>query len=159
MILAWLILVLSMAIFFFYFQVTCQKILRRQFDREYSQSIANVIRLEFPTLRKSLEGFGAPVDYSRLPKMLKSDFLALTYLLKNTANVNQRYSNQERLLILYFRWQLLSLAVRRLLKVGEKKATLRLTSVLQYFANVVGQRVDTERFGNLPAADYLFLNS
>jgi hypothetical protein len=159
MILAWLILVLSMAIFFFYFQVTCQKILRRQFDREYFQSIANVIRLEFPTLRKSLEGFGAPVDYSRLPKMLKSDFLALTYLLKNTANVNQRYSNQERLLILYFRWQLLSLAVRRLLKVGEKKATLRLTSVLQYFANVVGQRVDTERFGNLPAADYLFLNS
>jgi hypothetical protein len=159
MILAWLILVLSMAIFFFYFQVTCQKILRRQFDREYFQSIANVIRLEFPTLRKSLEGFGAPVDYSRLPKMLKSDFLALTYLLKNTANVNQRYSNQERLLILYFRWQLLSLAVRRLLKVGEKKATLRLTSVLQYFANVVGQHVDTERFGNLPAADYLFLNS
>ena len=159
MILAWLILVLSTAIFFFYFQVTCQKILRRQFDREYFQSIANVIRLEFPTLRKSLEGFGAPVDYSRLPKMLKSDFLALTYLLKNTANVNQRYSNQERLLILYFRWQLLSLAVRRLLKVGEKKATLRLTSVLQYFANVVGQRVDTERFGNLPAADYLFLNS
>ena len=148
-----------MAIFFFYFQVTCQKILRRQFDREYFQSIANVIRLEFPTLRKSLEGFGAPVDYSRLPKMLKSDFLALTYLLKNTANVNQRYSNQERLLILYFRWQLLSLAVRRLLKVGEKKATLRLTSVLQYFANVVGQHVDTERFGNLPAADYLFLNS
>ena len=159
MIFAWLILVLSMAIFFFYFQVTCQRILCRQFDREYSQSIANVIRLEFPTLRKSLEGFGAPVDYSRLPKMLKSDFLALTYLLKNTANVNQRYSNQERLLILYFRWQLLSLAVRRLLKVGEKKATLRLTSVLQYFANVVGQHVDTERFGNLPAADYLFLNS
>jgi hypothetical protein len=36
---------------------------------------------------------------------------------------------------------------------------LRLTSVLQYFANVVGQRVDTVRFGNFTAADYLFLNS
>jgi hypothetical protein len=155
MILAALILILSTAMFFFYFQVTCQKILRRQFDREYFQSIVNANRLEFPSLRKSLEEFGAPVDYPRLRMMLKCDFLALTYLLKNAANVNQRYSNEERLLILYFRWQFLSLAVRRLLKVGEKKAVLRLTSVLQYFANVVGQRVDTVRFGNLTAADYL----
>jgi hypothetical protein len=155
MILAALILILSTAMFFFYFQVTCQKILRRQFDREYFQSIVNANHLEFPSLRKSLEEFGAPVDYPRLRMMLKCDFLALTYLLKNAANVNQRYSNEERLLILYFRWQFLSLAVRRLLKVGEKKAILRLTSVLQYFANVVGQRVDTVRFGNLTAADYL----
>ncbi len=155
MILAALILILSTALFFFYFQVTCQKVLRRQFDREYFQSIVNANRLEFPSLRKSLEEFGAPVDYPRLRMMLKCDFLALTYLLKNAANVNQRYSNEERLLILYFRWQFLSLAVRRLLKVGEKKAVLRLTSVLQYFANVVGQRVDTVRFGNLTAADYL----
>jgi hypothetical protein len=129
--------------------------LRRQFDREYFQSIVNANRLEFPSLRKSLEEFGAPVDYPRLRMMLKCDFLALTYLLKNAANVNQRYSREERLLILYFRWQFLSLAVRRLLKVGEKKAILRLTSVLQYFANVVGQRVNTVKFGNLTAADYL----
>ena len=155
MILAALILILSTAMFFFYFQVTCQKVLRRQFDREYFQSIVNANRLEFPSLRKSLEEFGTPVDYPRLRMMLKCDFLALTYLLKNAANVNQRYSNEERLLILYFRWQFLSLAVRRLLKVGEKKAILRLTSVLQYFANVVGQRVNTVRFGNLTAADYL----
>jgi hypothetical protein len=155
MILAALILILSTAMFFFYFQVSCQKILRRQFDREYFQSIVNANRLEFPSLRKSLEEFGAPVDYPRLRMMLKCDFLALTYLLKNAANLNQRYSNEERLLILYFRWQFLSLAVRRLLKVGEKKAILRLTSVLQYFANVVGQRVNTVRFGNLTVADYL----
>ncbi len=155
MIVAVLILILSVAMFFFYFQVTCQKILRRQFDREYFQSIVNANRFEFPSLRKSLEEFGPPVDYPRLRMMLKCDFLALTYLLKNAANVNQRYSNEERLLILYFRWQFLSLAVRRLLKVGEKKAILRLTSVLQYFANVIGQRVNTVRFGNLTAADYL----
>jgi hypothetical protein len=106
-------------------------------------------------LRKSLEEFDAPVDYARLRMMLKCDYLALTYLLKNAANVNQRYSNEERLLILYFRWQFLLLAVRRTLRVGEKKAVLRMTSVLQYFANVVGQRVNTVRFGNLTAADYL----
>jgi hypothetical protein len=45
-------------------------------------------------------------------------------------------------LILYFHLQFLTLAVRRLLRVGEKKAILKLTSVLGYFANVVGQQVD-----------------
>jgi hypothetical protein len=155
MIVALLILILSTALFFFYFQVTCQKILGRQFDREYFQSIANANRLEFPSLRKSLEDFGAPVDYSRLRMMLRCDFLALTYLLKNAANVNQRYTYDERLLILYFRWQFLSLALRRLLRLGENTAVLRLTAVLQYFANVVGQRVNAVKFGNLTAADYL----
>jgi len=154
MILAWLILILSLAMVFFYFQATCQKILRRQFDQEYARSIANVIRLEFPSLRKSLKEFGAPLDYSRLPKMLTRDLLALTYLLKNGANVSQHYSSEERLLILYFRWQLLSFAGRRWLKVGEKKAILRLTSVLHYFANVVGERMNTVGFGNLQT-DYL----
>ena len=155
MILAWVILALSLAMVFFYFQATCLKILRRPFDQEYFQSIAKVIRLEFPSLRKSLEEFGVPVDYRRLRRTLKSDFFALIYLLKNAANVNQRFSNEERLLLLYFRWQLLSLAVRRLLKAGETKTILRLTSVLEYFANVVGQRMNTAGFGNLKAVNFL----
>src|SRR5208337_1274421 len=156
MIFATLVLILSTAMFFFYFQATCQKILRRQFDREYFRSIVNAHRLEFLALQTSLEEFGAPADYPRLRKMLKCDFLALTYLLKNAANVNRHYSNQERLLMLYFHWQFLSLSVRGLLRVGEKRAARRATSVLQYFANVVGQRVNAVRPGNLIATDYLF---
>jgi hypothetical protein len=155
MILATVILILSTALFFFYLQVTCEKILRRQFAREYFRSIVNTARLEFPSLRKSLEEFDAPVDYAWLRIMLKCDFLALTYLLKNAASVNHRFSREDRLLILYFRWLFLSLAVRHLLRFNEKQAVLSLTSILQYFANVVGQGVDAVRFGNLTATDYL----
>jgi hypothetical protein len=154
MIVSWLILALSVAMLFFYFQATCQRILRRQFDQAYFQSIANVIRLEFPSLRKSLAELGVAVDYSRVPRALKCDFFALTHLLKNTADGKQGYSKEQRLLILYFRIQFLSLAVRRLLGVGERKAALRLTSVLQYFANVIGQRLYADEFGNL-RPDYL----
>jgi len=154
MIFAALILLLSTALFFFFFQVTCQRILRQQFDREYFRSIAIANRLEFPSVRRSLEEFGAPVDYSQSRSMLRCDFLALTYLLKNVANAKQRYSREERFLILYFHWQLLLLAVRRLLRVGENKTILELTSVLQYFANVVGQRVSTEMLGNLSAPEF-----
>jgi hypothetical protein len=154
MIIAALILILSTAMFFFYFQATCQRILRRQFDWDYFQSIANANRLEFPSLRKSMEEVGAPVEYSRLHRALQCDFFALTYLLKNVENAKRRYSVEERLLMLYFRCQFLSLAVRRLLKLSDNKAILNLTSVLQYFANVVGERVDAVKFGHL-AADYL----
>jgi len=152
MIVALLILILSVALFFFYFQITCQKILRRPFGCEYYRSIANAHRLEFPALRRSLEEGGAKVDYSRLRRALECDFLALTYLLKNAANVKQRYSYEVRLLILYFHWESLSLLVRRSLRLGENRGILRLTSILQYFANVVGQRIDSLKLGDLTAA-------
>ena len=41
-----------LAMVFFYFQATCQKILRRHFERDYVQSIANVIRLEFLSVQE-----------------------------------------------------------------------------------------------------------
>jgi hypothetical protein len=155
MFLAALILILSTALFFFYLQVVCQKILRRRFDQEYFQSIVNANRLEFSAVQKALEEFDAPVAYPRLRMMLKCDFLALTYLLKNAANVRQRYTREEWLLIFYFRLIFFSLVTRHLLRLREKPAILKLTAILQYFANVVGQRVNSVRFGNLTASEYL----
>jgi len=32
---------------------------------------------------------------------------------------------------------------------------LKMTAILEYFANVVGERADAMRFGNLTASDYL----
>jgi hypothetical protein len=150
-----LILILSIAFFFFYMQATCQRILRQEFDREYFLTIVNASALEFPAVRRMLGEFNAPVDYARLRMMLKCDFLALSYLLKNAVNVHQRYSGKERLLMFYFRLVFASLIIRRWLRVGEKSAILELTAILQYFANVLGQRVNTVRFANLTTADYV----
>ena len=155
MVLSALILILSTAFFFVYLQATCQRILRRQFERAYFLAIVNATRLEFPAVRRTLGEFNAPVDYPRLRMMLKCDFRALTYLLKNAVNLSQRYSGEERLLMFYFRLVFASLITRHWLRVREKPAILKLTAVLQYFANVVGQRVDTVRFANLAASDYL----
>jgi len=150
-----LILILSTALFFFYLQALCQKILRRQFAQAFSQSIVNANRLEFPSVRKAIEDLGSPMEYPRLTLTLKCDFLALTYLLKNAANVNQRYSREERLLMVYFKVVFASLVARHWLKLRETSATLKLTTILEYFSNVVGERVNTVRFGNLTASDYL----
>jgi hypothetical protein len=155
MFMAAMILIFSTGLFFFYLQVLCQKILRRQFAQAFSQSIVNANRLEFPSVRKAIEDLGSPMEYPRLTLTLKCDFLALTYLLKNAANVNQRYSNEERLLIVYFKVVFASLVARHWLKLRETSTTLKLTTILEYFANVVGERVNTVRYGNLTASDYL----
>jgi hypothetical protein len=155
MFVASVILIISTALFFFYVQVACQRILRRKFDHGYFHSIVNANRLEFPAIRATLEEFDAPVDYPRLRMMLKCDYLALAYLLKNAANVRQRYTYEERLLVLYFRALYFSLMARHLLRRREKPAFLKLTAILQYFANVVGQRVSQVGFGNLSASQYL----
>lgn len=155
MFMAAMILILSTGLFCFYLQAVCQKILRRQFSQEFFQSIVNANRLEFPSIRKSIEDFSAPVEYPRLLLTLKCDFLALTYLLKNAANVSQRYSYEERLLIVYFKVVFASLVARHWLNLRETSTALKLTVILEYFANVVGERVNTVRFGNLTASDYL----
>ncbi len=150
-----IILIISTALFFFFLQATCQQILRQRFEQDYAESIVNANRLEFPAVRKSLEEYNLALDYPRLRMTLKCDYLALTYLLKNAANVNRRYSRDERWLMVYFRATLASLAVRHALRSGEKPAILRLTAILEYFANVLGRRVTQARFGNLAPTEYL----
>jgi hypothetical protein len=155
MILAALILIISTSLLFFYLQAACQRVLGTKFEQEYFRSIVSANRLEFPSLRKEFENNGHGVDYGRLRMTLKCDFLALTYLLKNAANVNQRYSRDESLLMLYFRALFLAVAARRIFRLSEKKDVITLTAILEYFANVVGRRVNQVRFGNLAPSDFL----
>ena len=155
MFMAALILMLSTGLFFFYLQAVCQKVLRRRFAQQFSQAIVNANSLEFPSVRKALKEFGLPVEYPRLMVTLRLDFLALSYLVKNTAIGNQGCTYEERLLILYFRLVFVSLVTRHWLRLRETPAALKLTAILEYFANVVGERVNAIRIGNLTASDYL----
>ncbi|HMD84890.1 MAG TPA: hypothetical protein VKO18_09335 [Terriglobia bacterium] len=132
MFIATLILILVTGLFFFYFQATCRMIMRRQFPHSFWQAIADANRLEFPAVRKALEELGVPVEYP-----------PLTDLVKNAANVNRRYTYEEFLLVLYFRWVYASLVACHWLRLRETPAALELTAILQYFANVVGARANT----------------
>ncbi len=155
MIVALLVLAFSSGLFLFYLQTLCQRILRRQFAQHFAQSIVTANRLEFPSIRRGLQGLERRADYSRIAETLNADYMALTYLLKNAANVNQRYTLEERLLMLYFKVNFYSMVSSHLFKRRETPAALKLTAILEYFANVVGERVNSVRYGNLTASDYL----
>jgi hypothetical protein len=155
MTLAIMIIIVSIALLFFYLQAICQRILRREFGHEFFHSVVNANRLEFPFVRKALEEFNVPVDYERFRMQLQCDFLALTYLLKNAGNAKRRFSKEERLLRMYFRVVFSVLWIRHRMGLSERAAVLKLTSILEYFANVLGERVHTIRFGDMTASDYL----
>jgi hypothetical protein len=141
MILSVLVLVTSLALCLFYLQGTCRTILNREFQRDFFRSVVNASRLEFLTVRDCIDRSQGQLDYSEVRTALTCDYLALTYLLKNAVSVAGTYSRQERLLMLYFRGLLMALSVSHILKLNEKRAILKLTAILQYFANTLGERV------------------
>jgi hypothetical protein len=76
--------------------------------------------------------------------------------LKDAANLAQCYSYEQYFLIVYFEVVYLSLVARHWLGLPETSALWKLTSILQHFANVVGERVTSTRFENLTASGYSF---
>jgi hypothetical protein len=134
------ILVFSTALFIFYVQTLCEKVLSREFNRAYFHDVINSIEMEFPRLGQALST-GAPVSYSQIQLALKSDYSMLTFLIKNGDSRQPEFSWQERLVMGYFRLLLLLLPVRYALHFREEHAVMKLTTILRYFANLVGERV------------------
>jgi hypothetical protein len=86
-------------------------------------------------VRKALEELDVPVDYERFRMQLKYDFLALTYLLKNAGDAKRWFSKEERLLRMYFRVVFSLLWFKHRMGLSERAGVLKLTSILEYFAN------------------------
>ena len=147
--------VLSLAILFVYLQNFCEQVLGRHFEDPLPEPIVDANRLEFPYVRKTLEEFDTPLDYPRFSMHLKCDYLALVYLLKNAANKERRLTGSERVLAMYFRVLSGTLAAMHLIKFGERAVLLKMTEVLEYFANVLGERIKRVRFGPQSGSEYL----
>ncbi|HET7212550.1 MAG TPA: hypothetical protein VFL79_03105 [Terriglobia bacterium] len=140
-----LVLVVSSALLFFYIQVSCETVLRREFSRAYFKDIIQAARLEYEQMCDAVNSKSAP-DYAQMRLALKCDFFTLKYLLKNGGDSRRRLTRSERFLGLYFRFLLFSLPVRSALKLQERGAVLRMASILQFFANSIGERLTVTSF-------------
>jgi hypothetical protein len=109
--------------------------------------------LEFATLRAALGEDGQGVKYERLRLALACDYKALTFLLRKVeASGPGRASLEEHLLLGYCHFLFFAMSLRHALGLQVKPAALRLAAILEYFANVVGYRVEVARVGNLTSA-------
>ncbi len=134
------ILILSTALFVFYIQTLCEKVLRQEFSRPYFQDVLNALDLEFPRVREGILN-NADVGYAQIHLSLKADYFTLTYLMKKGNPERRHFSWRERLLVGYFRVLLLVLPIRYAFHLQERQAVIKLTAILHHFANLVGERV------------------
>jgi len=142
MITATIILVISAGLALFYLQVTCEAVLAHEFKQSYFESVVRANQLEFASLKRSVSENGVPADRLSLFSALQGDFLVLSYLLKQSGKQKRHCTSLQRVLMAYFRLLMLSLRLRRAFNLQEQSAVLKLTSLLQYFANVVGQQAN-----------------
>ncbi len=150
MLMSVLVLVFSCSLFLFFSQAICEKALKREFSHPYFKEIIQAIQLEYPRLRDSSES-GAPYSYSDARLVLKCDFTALEYLLKNGGPSRGRLSRAERILMLYFRFLLFCLPIRHAFKLQEREAVSKLTTILQFFANSLGEKLSIGSFATAQA--------
>ena len=134
------VLAVSAALFLFYIQAVCQKILRQEFSHPYFQEVIRAVHLEYPQLRDSYAS-NSPGDFRNACLALKCDFFTLNYLLKN-ADPKRRYLlRREKILMLYFRLMFFSLPIRHAFNFREKEGMLELARTLHFFANAVGEKL------------------
>jgi len=137
---------MSGAMLVFWLRSASQSVLRQRFEQNFSSEVAEANQLEFLAIRKALASAPQDIsDHRNVLAALEQDYQALSYLLRNAATVHVgHYSRSERLLILDFK--LLALWVRLSRGLGFKgwrSGLLEMTTILQYFGNVVGQRLAT----------------
>jgi len=145
------ILAISSALLLFYVQTVCARALRHKFSHPYSEGILTALRLEYPVVREAFETNRSRDCWQALHS-LKCDFVALEYLLKNSNGARCHVSRQEKILFLYFRLLLFCLPVHKAFKFGEKEAVSKLATILQYFANLAGERLDMDVLETVPAS-------
>lgn len=139
------ILVVSGLLLVFWLRIACRSILRQQFERDYTSEVVSANRLEFLAVRKTLEESREMADCASALSSLQRDYEALTYLLRNAATVHVgKYSRKERFLVLDFHLLRLWIWLKRVLGAENwREELLEMTDILQYFANVMGQRLVT----------------
>jgi hypothetical protein len=141
-----LILAISAFMLVFWLRSASRSILRERFEQNYSTEVAEANNLEFLTVRSALsDGPEESLDYASSLGALERDNEALTYLLRNAATVHVgRYTRRERLLVLDFQLLRVWVRIKRTLGLSSWRASLvEMATILEYFGNVVGQRLVT----------------
>jgi hypothetical protein len=138
------VLASSVALVFFWLRSACRSVLNKPFQRDYGAEVTRAARFHYLTLRKLLDEKPTQVtDCGSRLAALERDYKALTYLLRKTTTApGNGYSHAERLLILDFHLLRLWARLKFFLAASNWRASLlEMTSILDYFGKVVGQRM------------------
>ena len=148
-----LILVFSAALLLFYLQAACERIIGRPFEEPLAHPVIEGNKLTFLQIRRALQTPDATIDCARFQIQLESEFADLIRLLRCAGTGRRRLSGDERTGAIYFRMLSALLSIGRLFALQGRPLILKMTSVLEFFANLLGERTRRVRFGQLTPAE------
>jgi hypothetical protein len=100
---------------------------------------------------------GPQIHYTQVRMILECESRALTVLPKVDARGRRFwYPRDELWLVAYFQFVLFASRLRQALGLRGLSAALELAAVLQYFANVMGERIGLVRLKKIVGLDYGF---
>ena len=143
MLMTLLVVVISSALFVYWFRFTVILILRTRPAVNYAPQVAAANRLSFVEIRHKLHASTDAENLGGFCKALQQDYRKLKYLLGHAATGQAgRYTAEQRLLMANFRVMALCCpAALRFRPNAAKLALLEMSNILEYFANVMGRRI------------------
>ena len=145
MFMSFFILLFSVGALAFWVRSTLVTILDTKGAMASAIRLAEANRLEFPLVRQALAAADQALEYGRLADSLRSDFLALTYMLRFAVTVNVgQHTSEERLLMMNFRLMGILGSVGHSFSPRVARFALsEMTAVLEHFAAVMSNRMNT----------------
>ena len=131
----------SALLFVYWFRYTCLLILSAKTACDYSADVAAANQLNFLNVQNRLRE-GLPAELDPLHSALERDYDLVTYLLKNAAHSGAEESSLEvKMLEMYYglmgAWYRAS---RPFSAAAARSALEQMSSVVEHFANVMGER-------------------
>ena len=136
------ILVLSMALFLYWFRYTCLLILSAKTSRDYSRDVAAANQLQFVAIQSEIERTTEAADMDRLQVCLRRDYEVISALLKHTHDATLAGSAvEDTMLKIDYRIMEVWYGVTRSLSPRHaSKAMAEMCQIVGYFANSMGER-------------------
>jgi hypothetical protein len=137
-----LILIVSCALFLYWFRYTCVLILSAKPVRDYTLAVAAANNLQFLEVQRRLEESVANLHLDQLGRMLERDYRLLTYLIRHGANFRPSTDVIERkMLMLHFQIMRITYRVSCHLSNSWGRNSIReMSLIVGHFANVMGER-------------------
>ena len=139
-----IILVASAVLFVYWFRYTCLLILSTRTARDYSRAVVEANCLSFPALRRQLDQMTDRVEaMDQVRASLDRDYMLVTYLLEHAADCRpEGHGFEEWMLRLNYRiMRIAYCAARRMSGEAARRVLLEMTSVINYLANAMGERM------------------
>ena len=139
------ILVLSLILFAYWFRYSCLLIHKTAPAKDYAGQVAEANQLNFREVQRQLQTEEAARHLDHLHELLQRDYKFLSYLLSGVSSLPFRSLNieQKMLVVDYALVRVWYFIGRRFSLRQSRLALEEMSSILNHFAQTVGERVES----------------